>query len=89
MGEEDTAMTPRRSLAPKWASSEAKGPRLADRLLRLCVPIGVAALLHILLLFGFSWWSALAIAFLIAGHLAIVWVLVTQRRLPGSPGTKQ
>ena len=52
-------MTPERSFAPRAASSEAKTPRLADRLLWLCVPIGIGALAVILLLFGLSLWSAL------------------------------
>jgi hypothetical protein len=82
-------MTPRRSPAPKWASSEAKAPRLADRLLWLCVPIGIVALLVILLLFGLSWWSALAIAFLIACPLVVAWLLVAQRGLPGSQRRKR
>ena len=89
MGEEDTAMTPRRSLAPKWASSAAKAPHLADRLLWLCVPIGIVALLVILLLFGLSLWSALAIAFLIACPLVVACVLIDQRDLPGSQRRKR
>jgi len=36
--------------------------RPADRLLWLCVPIGIAAVIVIFLLFGLSLWSALAIA---------------------------
>jgi hypothetical protein len=89
MGEEDTAMTPKGSLAPKWASPEAKPPRLADRMFWLCVPIGIVAVLFILLLFGLSLWSALAIAFLIACPLVVVWVLVAERGLPGSWGKKR
>ena len=77
-------MHPKRSLAPMPASSEAKAPRLADRLLWLCVPIGIAAGIVILLLFGLSWWSALASAFLIACPLVVVWALVAERGLPGS-----
>jgi hypothetical protein len=77
-------MHPKRSLAPVPASSEAKAPRLADRVLWLCVPIGIVALVVILLLFGLSLWSALAIAFLIACPVVIVWVLVAERGLPGS-----
>ena len=59
-------ITPKRSLAPMPASPEAKAPRLADRVLWLCVPIGIVAVVVILLLFGLSVWLALAIAFLIA-----------------------
>jgi hypothetical protein len=66
------------------ASPAAKARRLADRLLWLCVPIGIVAVVVILLLFGLSLWSALAIAFLIACPLVVVWVLVAQRGLPGS-----
>ena len=89
MGQEDTAKTPRRSLVPKWGASEAKAPRPADRVLWLCVPIGIVALAAILLLFGLSVWSALAIAFLIACPLMVVWVLVAERGLPGSQRSKR
>jgi hypothetical protein len=44
-------MTPKRSSAPMPASSEAKAPRLADRLLWLCVQIGIVALVVVVLLF--------------------------------------
>jgi cobalamin synthase len=81
-------MHPKRSLAPTPASSGAKAPRLADRLLWLCVPIGIVAGAVILFLFGLSWWSALAIAFLVACPLVVVWALVAERRLPG-PGGRQ
>jgi predicted cobalt transporter CbtA len=84
IGEENTAMIPRRSLVPKWGASEAKAARLVDRLLWLCVPIGIVALLIILLLFGLSLWSALAIAFLIVCPLVIVWALVAERGPLGS-----
>jgi len=82
-------MHPRRSLAPMPASSEAKAPRLANRLLWLCVPIGIVAVVVILLLFRLSLWLALAIAFLIACPLVVVWVLVAQRGLPGSQRRKR
>jgi len=82
-------MHPRRSLAPMPASSEATAPRLADRLLWLCVPIGILALVVILLLFGLSLWSALAIALLIVCPLVVVWVLVGERGLPGSQRRKR
>lgn len=82
-------MTRRPSPAPKWASSEAKAPRLADRLLWLCIPIGIVTLLVILLLFGLSVWSALAIAFLIACPLVVAWMLIAQRGLPGSQRRKR
>jgi hypothetical protein len=74
----------KRSLAPMAASSEARAPRLTARLLWLCVPIGIVAVVVILLLFGLSLWSALAIAFLIVCPLVVVWVLVAERGLPGS-----
>ena len=77
-------MHPKRSLASVPASCEAKAPRLADRVIWLCVPIGIVALVVVLLLFGLSLWSALAIAFLIACPLVIVWVLVAESGLPGS-----
>jgi hypothetical protein len=77
-------MHPERSIAPMRASSEAKAPRLADRLLWLCVPIGIMAGVVVLLLLGLSWWSALAIAFLIVCPLVLVWVLVAERGPPGS-----
>jgi len=77
-------MTPRPSLAAVPASSKAKAPRFADRVLWLCVPIGILAVVLILLLFGLSLWSALAIAFLIVCPLVVVWVLVAERGLPGS-----
>ena len=67
-----TMMHPRRSLAPMPASSEATAPRLADRLLWLCVPIGIVAVVVIPLLFGLSLWSALAIALLIVCPLVVV-----------------
>jgi hypothetical protein len=66
-----------------------KGARLADRLLWLCIPIGIGALAVVLLLFGLSWWSALGLALLIACHLAIVWVLVAQHGLAGSQRRKR
>jgi hypothetical protein len=68
------------------ASLEA---RLADRLLWLCVPIGLVAVVVILLLFGLSLWPALAIAFLIACPMVVVWVLVAGRGLPGPWGRKR
>ena len=67
-----TRMHPKRSLAPMPASSEAKAPRLDDRLLWLCVPIGIVAVVVIPLLFGQSLWSALAIALLILCPLVVV-----------------
>ena len=82
-------MHPKRSLGPIPASPEAKAPRPADRVLWLCVPIGIVAFAAILLLFGLSVWSALAVAFLIACPLAVVWVLVAERGLPGSQGRKR
>lgn len=77
-------MHPGSSPAPMPASSVAKAPRLPDRLLWLCVPIGIVAVVVILLLFRLSLWLALAIAFLIACPLVVVWVLVAQCGLPGS-----
>jgi hypothetical protein len=79
----------KRSLAPGPTSPEAKAPRLADRLLWLCIPIGIMTVVMVLLLFGLSVSSALVTAFLIACHLAIVWVLVAQHGLPGSQGRKR
>jgi hypothetical protein len=70
------------------ASSEATAPRLADRLLWLCVPIGIVAVVVIPLLFGLSLWPALAIA-LIVCPLVVVWVLVGERGLPGSQRRKR
>ena len=81
-------MHPRRSLAPMPASSEATAPRLADRLLWLCVPIGIVAVVVIPLLFGLALGSALAIA-LIVCPLVVVWVLVGERGLPGSQRRKR
>jgi hypothetical protein len=66
------------------ASPEAKAQRLADRVLWLCVPIGIVAVVVILLLFGLSVSSALAIAFLIVCPVVVVWMLVAERGLPGS-----
>jgi predicted benzoate:H+ symporter BenE len=43
----------------------------------------------ILLLFGLSLWSALAIAFLIVCPLVVVWVLVAERGRPGSQRSKR
>ena len=71
------------------ASSEATAPLLADRLLWLCVPIGMVAVVVILLLFGLYLWSARAIAFLIVCPLVVVWVLVAERGLPGSQRSKR
>lgn len=82
-------MRPRRSLAPMPASSEATAARPADRLLWLCVPIGIVAVVVIPLLFGLSLWSALAIALLIVCPLVVVWVLVAERGLPGSQRSKR
>ena len=82
-------MHPRRSLAPMPASSEATAPRPPDRLLWLGVPIGMVAVVVILLLFGLSLWSALAIAFLIVCPLVVVWVLVAERGMPGSQRSKR
>jgi hypothetical protein len=75
-------MTAKRSL--KSARLQPGAPPLADRLLWLCVPIGILALVVILILFGLSLWSALAIAFLIVCPLVVVRVLVAERGLPGS-----
>ena len=35
-------------------------------------------------LFGLSWWSAVAIAFLIACPVVVIWALVVERGLPGA-----
>ena len=59
---ENDGDAPQALLASVPASCEAKAPRLADRVIWLCVPIGIVALV-VLLLFGLSLWSALAIAF--------------------------
>jgi hypothetical protein len=75
-------MHPKRSLAPMPASSEARAPRLADRLLWLCVPIGIVAVVVILLLFRLSLWSAVGIALLIACPMIVAWALFAERGLP-------
>ena len=80
-------MTAQRSRNSARLKPEA--PRLADRLLWLGVPIGIVALVVILLLFGLSLWSALAIAFLIVCPLVVVWALVAERGLPGSGSRDQ
>jgi hypothetical protein len=76
-------MTPKQLLDPMPTAPDSKAPRRADRLLWLCIPIGVVAALVILILFGLSLGSALAIAFLIVCPLAVVWVLVGERGLAG------
>jgi hypothetical protein len=76
-------MTPKQLLDPMPTAPDSKLPRLADRLLWLCIPIGVVAAVGTLLLFGFSVSSALAIAFLIVCPVVVVWMLVGERGLAG------
>jgi hypothetical protein len=59
-----------------------KSVALHDRLLWLCPIVGVLAGAIILLLFGFTLWTALALVFLIACPAMIVWVVVIARRQP-------
>jgi hypothetical protein len=49
------------------------------------MPTGIIAAIAIMLLFGLSWWSPVAIAFLIACPMIVAWVLFAERGLPG-PG---
>jgi len=67
---------------PSPASSGADAPRLGVRLFWLCLPIGIASAIVLLLLFGLSWWSAVGIAFLIACPTIVAWLLVVELRLP-------
>jgi hypothetical protein len=78
-----------RSFPPRSASSDPDVPRLTDRVFWLCMPIGIIAAIVILLSFGLSWWSAVAIAFLIACPAVVIWVLVVERGLPGACGRKR
>jgi len=75
-----------RSFAPR---SSGDAPRLADRLFWLCVPLGIVAAMVLLLLFGLSWWSAVAIAFLVACPMVVAWALFAERGLPGPWGRKR
>jgi uncharacterized membrane protein len=74
----------KRSRLPISARPDADAPRLAFRLFWLCIPIGIIAAIVILLLFGLAWWSAVAIAFLIACPLVVAGVIVAEHVLPSS-----
>ena len=79
-------MARKQLLGPMRTAPDQRAPRLANGLLWLCIPIGTVAVTVILLLFGVSLWPALGIAFLIGCPLAIIWVLVAERGLPGAQG---
>ncbi|HEX9878374.1 MAG TPA: hypothetical protein VGC50_17185 [Gammaproteobacteria bacterium] len=52
---------------------------LGDRLLWICPSIGVMAATALLWLIGVTFWTALAVAFLVACPLVIAWVLLAER----------
>ncbi|HZA66035.1 MAG TPA: hypothetical protein VE592_03745 [Geminicoccaceae bacterium] len=79
----------KRPAPPRLAPSDADAPRVADRLFWLCVPIGIMAAIAILRLLGVSWWSAVAIAFLIACPVIVAWAVVVERGLPRPWGRKR
>lgn len=73
-------MNPDNSSDLKPPNSAGNVPSLSDRLLWLCPIIGLIAGAAILWLFGFTLWTALAFAFLIACPLVVAWALVIDRQ---------
>lgn len=65
----------------KQAHSDQGGtmPTLGDRLLWICPIFGVMAATALLWLIGVTFWTALAVAFLVACPLVIAWVLLAER----------
>jgi hypothetical protein len=59
-------------------------PTLGDRILWVCPIIGVIAATALLWLIGLTFWTSLAIAFLVACPLVIAWVLLAERMQKGS-----
>jgi membrane protein implicated in regulation of membrane protease activity len=60
--------------------------RFARRLLWICGAIGVLAAATILLLFGISTWTAVAVLLLLACPAVVAWVLVVERnKCPSTP----
>lgn len=51
-----------------------QGPRFAS--FWLCLAVGLIAIVAVVWLFGFTWWSALIAALLIGCPLAMAWILL-------------
>jgi hypothetical protein len=77
----------KRSFPLTLAPSGADASRLGDRL--FCVPIGIIGAIAIMLRFGLSWWSAVAIVFLIACPTIVAWAFLAERGLPEPWGRKR
>jgi Flp pilus assembly protein TadB len=63
---------------------KSRGPRTL--LQWVCALVGTAAAVVILWVLGLTVWSAMALLFLIACPLVVVWILVLQRRLKTRSG---
>ncbi len=61
------------------AKTKSRG-QLAQYLLRLCVAVGAIATAVLLLLFGLTMWTLLALVFLIACPAVVIWALAISRR---------
>lgn len=73
-----------RGLPP--TSTAGRRGALHERLLWICVPVGIIALITMLLLFGWSIWTALLLILLLACPAVIVWaVWSTSRNVPRHP----
>ncbi len=54
-------------------------PALHERLMWICVPVGIVAVVAMLLLFGWSIWTALLLAILLACPAVMLWALYSTR----------
>lgn len=63
----------------RGGAPEGDSPRRALYLVWLCIAVSVVAAVAILLLFGLSLWTLLALIFLIACPAVVAWALVVQR----------
>lgn len=57
----------------------ARGSDLADRVLWICPIVSLVAIAGLLWLVGLTFWTALAIAFLITCPVVVAWVLLAER----------
>ena len=60
-------------------TTEGDTPRRTLHLVWLCMAVSIVAAVAILLLFGLSWWTLVALIFLIACPAIVAWALVVQR----------
>lgn len=56
-----------------------KRPALHERLMWICVPVGIVAVVTMLLLFGWSIWTALLLIVLLACPAVMLWAVYSTR----------